>query len=50
MLLELFAVVLLLFGGFYWVVESGSSFQLFVNLGLIVGVIGAIGGFVGETE
>lgn len=49
-LVELFAVVLILFGGFYWMVEIGNSFQLFVNLGLVVGVLGVIAGFVGETD
>ena len=49
-LVELFAVILVLFGGFYWLVETGNSFQLFVNLGLVVGILGVIAGFVGETE
>lgn len=49
-LVELFALVLVVFGGFYWLVESGNSFQLFVNLGIVVGVIGLIAGVVGEKE
>ena len=49
-LVELFALVLVAFGGFYWLVEPGNSFQLVVNLGLVVGVIGVIAGFVGEGE
>ena len=49
-LIELFALVIVVFGGFYWLVESGNRFQLVVNLGLIVGVIGAIAGFVGEKQ
>ena len=49
-LIELFAIVLVMFGGFYWLIESGSSFQLFVNLGLLVGVMGVIVGAVSKDD
>ncbi|WP_161605918.1 hypothetical protein [Haloferax mucosum] len=49
-LVELFSLLLVLFGGFYWVQESGNSFQLFVNLGLAVGVLGVVIGFIGEDD
>ncbi|MFC4550828.1 hypothetical protein [Halorussus sp. GCM10023401] len=49
-LIELFALVLVAFGGFYWLAEPGNSFQLVVNIGLVVGVIGVIVGFVGERK
>ncbi|WP_158601128.1 hypothetical protein [Haloplanus aerogenes] len=49
-IVELFALVLITFGGFYWLVEPGNSFQLVVNLGLLVGVVGVIAGLVGERE
>ncbi|WP_411965103.1 hypothetical protein [Haloferax sp. YSMS24] len=49
-LVELFALVLVTFGGFYWLVEPGSSFQLVVNLGIVVGAVGVGAGFVGESE
>lgn len=49
-LIELFALVLVTVGGFYWLIEPGNSFQLVVNLGLVVGAIGTIAGFVGQRE
>lgn len=49
-LIELFSVVVVLFGGFYWLNESGNDFQLFVNLGLVIGIIGVLVGFVSENE
>lgn len=49
-LIELFSVMLVLFGGFYWLNESGNSFQLVVNIGLVVGIIGVIAGYMGENE
>jgi len=41
-LLELFPLVLVAFGGFYWLAEPGNSFQWVVNVGIIVGVIAAL--------
>jgi multisubunit Na+/H+ antiporter MnhC subunit len=49
-LVELFALVLVVSGGFYWLVESGNQFQLLVNLGLIIGAVGVLAGFVGEKQ
>lgn len=36
-LVELFALVLVAFGGFYWLVEPGNSVLLVVNLRIVVG-------------
>lgn len=44
-LVELFAILLVIFGGVYLLNSPGGSFEFFVNLGLILGVIGVIGGF-----
>ena len=44
-LIELFAILLVLFGGVYMLDSPGGSFLLFVNLGLLIGIVGVIGGF-----